>query len=149
MKSPLQLEKASLTCAINGEQLEDPAVDHEDNSYEKSAILKWLSRIPTSPITRNPLRVDQLAPNCVLKALLFEDREDYILVSKDLQAPPIASSPTVQTSTRIITAGNDEHALIQVLVTDDSSTSQQPASAVCVLGVSYSMGFPATMHGDS
>jgi hypothetical protein len=31
----------------------------------------------------------------------------------------------------------------------DNSTSQQPASAVCVLDVSYSMGFPATMHGVS
>jgi hypothetical protein len=58
-------------------------VDHEGYSYEKSAILEWLSRNPTSPITRNPLRVDQLAPNRALKALLLEDRDEYTLVSKD------------------------------------------------------------------
>jgi len=48
----------------------DPVVDPEGNSYEKSAILDWLSRDATSPITRTPLRANQLTPNRVLRDLL-------------------------------------------------------------------------------
>ena len=38
----------------------DPVIDPEGNSYEKEAIIEWLSRSQTSPVTRTRLTVDQL-----------------------------------------------------------------------------------------
>ena len=53
-------------CPITNEVIREPVIDYEGNTYEKSAILKWLNINNTSPITRNPLRSDQLVPNRAL-----------------------------------------------------------------------------------
>jgi len=50
-------------CPITTDVMMDPVIDHEGNTYERSAILSWLKINNTSPVTRNPLRVDQLIPN--------------------------------------------------------------------------------------
>jgi Mg-chelatase subunit ChlD len=50
----------------------DPVVDHEGNSYERSAIVLWLSRNATSPVTRAPLSLDHLIPNRALKEMIQE-----------------------------------------------------------------------------
>jgi len=59
-----------MTCPITGENMKDPVIDHEGNSYEKKAIMEWLKKNSTSPITRNPLRLNQLSPNRALKNLI-------------------------------------------------------------------------------
>jgi hypothetical protein len=53
-------------CPITNEVMREPVIDYEGNTYEKSAILNWLKINNTSPITRNPLRIDQLVPNRAL-----------------------------------------------------------------------------------
>ena len=50
-------------CPITQEQMKDPVIDPAGNSYERSAIIAWLERESTSPITRNLLLIDQLIPN--------------------------------------------------------------------------------------
>ena len=50
-------------CPITNDVMIDPVIDYEGNTYERSAILKWLQINNTSPVTRSPLRVDQLIPN--------------------------------------------------------------------------------------
>jgi len=50
----------------------DPVIDPEGNSYEKSAILEWLSRQETSPVTRSRLVPSMLVPNRALKDALEE-----------------------------------------------------------------------------
>lgn len=64
----------SYLCCITQEIMTDPVVDHEGNTYERSAIVEWLRNHDTSPITRNPLDISQLIPNRALKSLI----EDYI-----------------------------------------------------------------------
>ena len=59
-------------CPITHQLMNNPVVDNEGNSYEQSAILEWLSRNNTSPITRNPLDTSQLSPNRALKDLIDE-----------------------------------------------------------------------------
>mmetsp|Transcript_16662 Transcript_16662/g.27621 ORF Transcript_16662/g.27621 Transcript_16662/m.27621 type:complete len:734 (-) Transcript_16662:218-2419(-) len=142
MRTPLQLDD-SFICPITGDAIKDPVVDHEGNSYEKTAILEWLSRNQTSPITRNPLRIDQLAPNRILQELFeSEDVEDTEAV-----APFLVPSPSFEVSTQVISS-TDGYALIQVSVTDEKSTSHSPASIICVIDVSGSMSSAATMHND-
>jgi hypothetical protein len=52
--------------------MEDPYIDTDGNSYEKAAILEWLSNKSISPITRRPLAASSLVPNRVLKTLIEE-----------------------------------------------------------------------------
>ena len=60
-------------CCITQQLMKEPVVDHEGNTYEKEAIIKWLNRTQTSPITRSPLTESQLKPNRALKDAI----EDY------------------------------------------------------------------------
>ena len=59
-------------CPITKQIMEDPVIDPEGNSYEKYAIKFWLTKNSTSPITRNPLTVDQLVPNRALQDAIQE-----------------------------------------------------------------------------
>jgi hypothetical protein len=54
-------------CPITNEIMENPVIDQEGNTYDESAIRKWLSHQGISPITRNPMSVDDLVPNRALK----------------------------------------------------------------------------------
>ncbi|KAL3944141.1 MAG: hypothetical protein SGBAC_001788 [Bacillariaceae sp.] len=56
-----------LLCPLTHEPFVDPVIDHEGNTYEKSAILEWLSLHPTSPLTRNHMTENQLIPNRAIK----------------------------------------------------------------------------------
>ena len=56
-----------LLCPLTHEPFMDPVVDHEGHTYEKEAILQWLTRDPTSPLTRRRLTKDQLVPNRAVK----------------------------------------------------------------------------------
>jgi hypothetical protein len=62
----------SFMCPLTQEVLRDPVVDPEGNSYERSAIESWLEKNNTSPITRKPLRKEDLVPNRALREVIAE-----------------------------------------------------------------------------
>ena len=45
-------------------------------SYDRSSIMEHLKRSPTDPLTREPLRVEDLRPNLALKAACEEFLEE-------------------------------------------------------------------------
>lgn len=51
-------------------------VDPEGNTYERRAIEEWLHRDSTSPITRTPLALFQLAPNRALREAIEARRHE-------------------------------------------------------------------------
>ncbi len=53
-------------CPITQEQVVNPVIDHEGNTYESQAIREWIRANHTSPITRNPLEESNLIPNRAL-----------------------------------------------------------------------------------
>ena len=59
-----------MKCSITGEIMNDPVCDPEGNTYERDAILEWLRRSNTSPVTRAPLTPEQLIPNRALRELI-------------------------------------------------------------------------------
>ncbi|CAB9522989.1 U-box domain-containing protein [Seminavis robusta] len=61
------------TCPITQELLRDPVIDHEGNTYERSAIVEWIHEHGVSPITRNPMAVQQLHDNTTLFEVLIQE----------------------------------------------------------------------------
>ncbi|KAL7563434.1 hypothetical protein ACA910_016530 [Epithemia clementina (nom. ined.)] len=68
-------------CPLTLTIMEDPLMTREGHSYEKSAILTWLSTHDTSPLTREPLEVSQLLSNHALRSEIHAWRERKIYVN--------------------------------------------------------------------
>jgi hypothetical protein len=59
---------AAFLCPITQLPMNDPVVDPDGNTYEREAIIEWLtSHSATSPVTRAPLALGDLAPNRALQ----------------------------------------------------------------------------------
>ena len=61
-----------LVCPITRSIMIDPVIDPDGNSYERAAIVDWLGRERTSPVTRASLAPSQLKPNRALKEAIEE-----------------------------------------------------------------------------
>jgi len=56
-------ELEHLTCPLTHELFEDPVSTKYGHTYSRKAIEKWLETHDTDPLTKNPLTMDDLAPN--------------------------------------------------------------------------------------
>jgi len=61
-------------CPITQDLMVDPVVAQDGHTYEKEAIVAWLEKHGTSPITRDPVDKNILITNRILKSQI----EDYI-----------------------------------------------------------------------
>lgn len=59
-------------CPITREIMYDPVLDTEGNTYERAALLTWLSDHRTSPISRQPLTARTVTPNNALRETIHE-----------------------------------------------------------------------------
>lgn len=59
-----------LICPITQQIMTDPVTDRDGNTYDRAAIMQWLSTNNTSPITRRPMTADELVPNRIVRDLL-------------------------------------------------------------------------------
>lgn len=75
---------SSFYCPITFELMVDPFIDREGNTFERAAIVEWLYRYGISPITRTPMRVEDLVPNRILRELIEEARNFQL---KDADRP--------------------------------------------------------------
>jgi hypothetical protein len=57
-------------CPITQLRLVDPVITPSGRTYERAAIERWLESNSTDPVTRQPLFIDQLVPNLLLKDVL-------------------------------------------------------------------------------
>tara|TARA_B100000902_G_C27321507_1_gene924959 strand:- start:616 stop:2970 length:2355 start_codon:yes stop_codon:yes gene_type:complete len=59
----------SITCPITSDIMTDPVQGNDGHTYERSAIIEWLSRNPVSPQTRQPMRESDLKVNASIRFL--------------------------------------------------------------------------------
>lgn len=57
----------SFFCPLTMNVMVEPVIDYEGNTYERNAILTWLKDHDTSPVTRNPLTINNLIPNRAIR----------------------------------------------------------------------------------
>jgi serine/threonine protein kinase len=62
----------SLKCPITCELFRDPVTGQDGHTYERDAITNWLQTNATSPITREPMTIDSLRPNYIVKKMIDE-----------------------------------------------------------------------------
>ena len=116
--------------------------------------IEWISSNPSSPLTRNPLSVNDLTPNRLVRDILngTVSVESRAIDDDDDNKSQIAmtSPPDPDVSLQFVDFDVDHNlGLIRVRCSDDDSARHHPTTIVCVLDVSYSMDSIATIHGDN
>ena len=60
-----------LKCPLTGKLFENPVITPSGNTYEKEAIIEYIHKHgKKDPITKGPLKEDQLTPNKAMKGLV-------------------------------------------------------------------------------
>lgn len=153
----------SFFCPLTLQVMKDPVIDHEGNSYEKEAIENWLSKNSTSPVTRSPLHLNNLAPNRALKEAIEERRKELAqqgitITSEKLEKAHVQihasnkSPSTEEVSLEVVSTSidtnEDTEATILVNVQTPSSQKPTPSDIVCVVDISGSMATEATVQNN-
>lgn len=86
-KVSLQVPKDFL-CPITQDIMNKPVVAADGYTYEKAAIIKWIKKKGTSPITREELSKHQLFPNRLLKKQIeeFTTRSRWVATKAEVGA---------------------------------------------------------------
>ncbi|CAF1422773.1 unnamed protein product, partial [Didymodactylos carnosus] len=72
----------------------NPVLAEDGYTYERDAIIEWIQRDGTSPMTRQPLSIDRLQPNRAVRALVDDIKADnkcavtYSTMSSGISDPP-------------------------------------------------------------
>ena len=67
--------KESFVCPINQTLMEDPVITPYGTTYERSAILNWLKKHDTDPLTKKRLSKEMLITNYALRSAIQEYKQ--------------------------------------------------------------------------
>jgi len=118
-------------CPITHERIITAVSDHEGNTYEKTAIEKWLSKNQTSPLTRNPLTMSNLSPNRALQSVI----DSMVAEEGDAAMSLISLSNEPTTVSATMTEGHsstDHFATVVVKVKVGAGTRTPLDVALCL-----------------
>ncbi|CAF3402515.1 unnamed protein product [Rotaria socialis] len=68
----------SLNCPLTCDIFRDPVIGHDGHTYEREDIIAWLQQHGTSPITREPMTIESLRPNHIVRKMI----DEFVAVSK-------------------------------------------------------------------
>ena len=120
----------SYICSITKDIMKSPVIDPDGYSYEKEAIIKWLEDNDTSPITRNPLKVDDLRPNRALK-------DSIELYLRDDNVEIVYSGEVVDVDITMDVFKFNEYLMISLK--PGNNMKRQPCHICCIIDTSGSM----------
>ncbi|CAF1134043.1 unnamed protein product [Rotaria sp. Silwood1] len=66
---------ALLECSIAQTRFVDPVISEDKHTYERKAIIDWFQRNRTSPLTRQPMSINSLRPNHIVKQMLEVEKK--------------------------------------------------------------------------
>ncbi len=99
-------------CPITLSVMINPYSDNDGNTYEKDAIYKWIEEHGNSPITRNPMTINELRPNRALKDAIDE------FTGRTAVVQPISVIPEINT-------GEGREPVNIIMIADTSGSMQE------------------------
>jgi len=137
-------------CPITGELMSDPVSEPEGHTYERSAIIKWLSKNNTSPMTRSILSVCALKQNIALKKSIDSIREklseEQLKTKSKLLEEDLKEFHKKLEGVEIKTSIKDNNLIVSTYV--PNTETRPPVDMVLCLDISGSMGSDAPVKGD-
>lgn len=135
----------AFTCPISHDLMENPMVDHEGNTYERTYIFQWLNSHNTSPISRNALSVGQLSPNRALKDLIEKYKQENNIAISKINTPDIGRDIDM-TDFSLKISTYQKYKLVSI--NPPSGKDRQPADICAVVDISGSMGSQAKIKNS-
>ncbi|CAF1494387.1 unnamed protein product [Adineta ricciae] len=125
-----------LRCPISMELFRDPVLAPDGHTYERKAIEIWIQKNGTSPMTRQPLSIEQLYPNRTVKELvdIFETslRQRNYKFTLDVDVKKKKRRPIFQTFGKTIYAAEwvvDKNKRPEIIILKiDSTRAKKEAS---------------------
>ena len=151
MEAEITFVPQGFYCPITGELMKEPVLGKDGHSYEKTEILRWLSQNSTSPITREPMREEDMVDNLPLKRSIDEIRdrlkEEQLRVdsrvSEEVMVPFMSALDQIKLNSYYL----DNQLFVNIDV--PSVEQRPPVDIVLCIDVSYSMFDEATLKGES
>lgn len=146
-------------CPITHQIMYNPYIDNEGNTYEYSAIIEWLSRNNTSPITRNYLDITHLKPNrCILDIINNLNNSQNINNNNsqninnnnnnENENDNIFKIEDIIINLNISKNIDNEYSYFKINICPIEGNDYPPLDIVAVIDVSYSMSSPAYIEQD-
>lgn len=85
-------EEEMLCCPITTQEMLDPVITLDGHTYERAAILAWLLKSATSPMTGEPLASTVLFPNLAIKKQCAQRRAERAAERAALEAEATAAA---------------------------------------------------------
>ena len=86
----------SITCPITGDIMKDPVQGNDGHTYERTAIMKWLSQNPISPQTRDPMSISDLKVNASIRFLCDKYHAGELGTDTRAKTPPKISTNDIK-----------------------------------------------------
>lgn len=135
-------------CPITCEIMKDPVIGNDGHTYERDAIVKWLSVHNKSPMTKQTMTIDNLVPNIALRNTI----EDMIDKFKSDDKHSLKKSKIV---TDIINLSyqskllDKNRLLVNITATPPDNGIRKPCVLICVLDTSGSMSSSVDLNNGS
>jgi hypothetical protein len=119
-------------CPITLSLMHKPVIDPQGCTYEKVAIIKWIEVNGDSPVTREPLTVDQLISNHALEGLLLleANRDDVEDIHPAILKWKKESAVMVENMSVLTLAAANVNASATTTANNNSDTSTRRAQVV-------------------
>ena len=134
----------SITCPITSDVMTDPVQGNDGHTYERSAIIEWLSRNPISPQTRQPMNINDLKVNASIR-FLCDKYHNGAFGSMDIKDRPNAKISNDKITMDHTIYKNSEHKTMMVFNVNpnnfpkDLENGHLPQDIVLVIDHSGSM----------
>ena len=69
-QSGMNIIESTLMCPITNDIMREPVQGSDGQTYERSAIIRWLNQKQTSPLTNLPMHISDLKVNAAIKYLV-------------------------------------------------------------------------------
>ncbi|CAF0725264.1 unnamed protein product [Adineta steineri] len=98
---------SGLVCPITKSVFRNPVIGPDGHTYERDAIVPWVEREETSPMTREPLSVSKLIPNRAIKQVADDfrrecQRKSLYKYKLDVDVKKTEQIPFIKTPTKSI-----------------------------------------------
>ena len=137
----------SLTCPITAMIMVDPVSGNDGHTYERAAIMEWLSRNPISPQTRGPMTPQDLTPNISIRYLLDQYNSGALGAIEPVNTTPAHVANTdIHLDTLI--AGINENK-VHLSISTPANTEQLPMDVILIIDRSGSMNLAVSAKDDN